>query len=106
MTVRARRADDVAAPVEVEDDDVRARRRWREPLGGGDRRRHALDGDVGGGGGRALGALGLGALLRERQRLPRRGLREGSEGRVAAAWCHVRPPPPPAPPIPLQSPEG
>src|SRR2546428_15015 len=97
---RAGGADDVAAPVEVEDDDVRARRRWREPLGGGDRRRHALDGDVGGDGERALGALVLGALRRERQRLPRREARGGSEGRGDAARCYCRPPPPLARPLP------
>src|SRR2546425_9821333 len=101
MTVRARRADDVAAPVEVEDDDVRARRRWREPLGGGDRRRHALDGDVGGGGGRALGALVLGAPLRERQRTLRRGVREGREDPVDAAGWPVGAPTPAPRGIPL-----
>src|SRR5207253_2557403 len=80
------------APVEVEDDDVDARRRRREPLGGGDRRRHALDGDVGGDGERALGALVLRAVLRERQRLRRRELCEVSEDGVDAAPGHGVPP--------------
>ena len=92
MAVRAGRADDVAAAVEVEQDDVVPRRGRHEPLRGRDGRGHVPDGHLRRDRERALGALVLRPLLRERQRPRRRELRQVGEDGFDAMLGHVGPP--------------
>ncbi len=92
MAVRARGADHVAASVQVEHDAAGRRPGRPQPLGGRDRRAHALHLDLGRGGEGPLRPLVLEAVLGHGHRVGRGKLRQVRAHRFDATVGHGGPP--------------
>ena len=89
VAVRARRADHVAAAVEIQHDAPGRGRRRTQPFGWGRWRRHALDLDVRRRGKYSLRALVLRAPLGERERVRWRQLREVRAYDLDTTFAHL-----------------
>jgi len=92
VPVRARGADDVTAPVEIQHHAARLGGGRTQPLRGRDRSAHVLHLDVGRSREDLLGALVLGAALGSGERVGRGQLREVRANDVDAAVSHGSPP--------------